>query len=134
MMISRWQFCRMVIVLVLITTFAVQPGLSAQTHVVSAADLQKEAVAATNARNQNMQTVTKFLSSPIAQKALQSAQMDLTKVNNAISSLSDQELARLAARAEKAQIDFAAGRLTDRDLLLLVLGFAALILIIVAVR
>ena len=134
MMILRWQFCRMVIVLVLITTFAVQPGLLAQTHVVSAADLQNEAVAATNARNQNMQTVTKFLSSPIAQKALQSTQMDLTKVNNAISSLSDQELARLAARAEKAQIDFAAGRLTDRDLLLLVLGFAALILIIVAVR
>ena len=134
MMTSGWQSFRMGIVLVLITIFAVQPGLLAQTHVVSTADLQNEAVAATSARNQNMQTVTKFLSSPIAQKALQSARMDLTKVNSAISSLSDQELARLAARAEKAQIDFAAGRLTDRDLLLLVLGFAALILIIVAVR
>jgi hypothetical protein len=60
--------------------------------------------------------------------------MDLAKVESAISSLSDQELARLASRAEKAQIDFAAGRLSDRDLLLILLGIAGLILIIVAVH
>lgn len=134
MLTSWWQFCRMVIVLVLITAFAVQPSLSAQTHVVSAAELQKEAVAATRARNQNVRTVTEFLSSPSAQKTLQSAQLDLTKVTSATSSLSDQELARLAARAERAQIDFAAGRLSDRDLLFILLGIAALILIIVAVH
>ncbi len=134
MLTSWWQFCRMGIILVLITAFAVQPSLSAQTHVVSAAELQNEAVAATRARNQNVRTVTEFLSSPNAQKTLKSAQLDLTKVKSAISSLSDQELAQLAARAERAQIDFAAGRLSDRDLLLILLGVVGLILIIVAVH
>ncbi len=134
MLTSWWQFCRMGIILVLITAFAVQPSLSAQTHVVSAAELQNEAVAATRARNQNVRTVTEFLSSPNAQKTLKSAQLDLTKVKSAISSLSDQELAQLAARAERAQIEFAAGRLSDRDLLFILLGIAGLILIIVAVH
>jgi hypothetical protein len=48
--------------------------------------------------------------------------------------LSDQELAQLASRAQRAQAEFAAGRLSDRDLLILILGIAALVLIIVAVR
>jgi hypothetical protein len=51
-----------------------------------------------------------------------------------VSSLDDQELARLAARSETARKDFAAGRMSDRDLLIILVGIAALILIIVAVR
>jgi hypothetical protein len=124
----------MVTVSVLVTVFAGRPSLSAQTHVVSPAELQKDIVAAACTLKQNVRTVTEFLSSSKAQIALRSAQMDLAKVESAISSLSDQELARLASRAEKAQIDFAAGRLSDRDLLLILLGIAGLILIIVAVH
>jgi hypothetical protein len=48
--------------------------------------------------------------------------------------LSDAELAQLASRAQKAQADFAAGDLSDRDLIIIILAVAALILIIVAVR
>jgi hypothetical protein len=51
-----------------------------------------------------------------------------------VSFLSDQELARLAVRSETAQKDFAAGRISDRDLLIILVGIAALILVIVAVR
>jgi hypothetical protein len=40
----------------------------------------------------------------------------------------------LAARADKAQADFYAGNLTERDLILIILGIAVLVLIIVAVR
>jgi hypothetical protein len=60
--------------------------------------------------------------------------MDPAKVKTAVSSLSSAELAQLAARTQQAQADFAAGTLDNRDLLLLILGVAALILIIVAVR
>jgi hypothetical protein len=60
--------------------------------------------------------------------------MDATQVKNAVSSLSDAELAQLAARAQTVQADFAAGRLGDRDLLIIILAIAALVLIIVAVR
>jgi len=50
--------------------------------------------------------------------------------------LNDQELARLAARAEKANSDFAAGSLTNQELtyIVIALGTAVLILVIVAAR
>ena len=44
------------------------------------------------------------------------------------------ELAQLASRVQKAQSDFAAGRLSDRDLIIILVAVAVLILIIVAVR
>jgi hypothetical protein len=60
--------------------------------------------------------------------------MDAAKVQAAVSSLTDQELAQLASKASKAQADFAAGTMSDLDLLLILVAIAALILIIVAVR
>jgi hypothetical protein len=101
---------------------------------VTPADLQKEAVASTRARQHNLETVNRFLSSPASEKVLGTAGIDPAQLKTAVSALSDEELARLAARSEKAQADFAAGRMSDRDLLLILLGIAALILIIVAVR
>ena len=44
------------------------------------------------------------------------------------------ELAQLAARSAKAQADFAAGTLSNRDLIWIVVIIAGVILIIVAVR
>lgn len=131
---SSWQFCRGVIASVLVAVFAVQPSLPAQTHVVSPAELRNEAVAATRDRKQNVEAVIQFLSSPRAEKTLRAAHMDPTRVKGSVSLLSDQELADLASRADRAQVDFAAGALTERDMLLILLGLAGLILIIVAVR
>jgi len=51
-----------------------------------------------------------------------------------VQQLDDEDLARLSARAENAQREFAAGNLSDRDLLIILVAVAALILIIVAVR
>ena len=134
MLKSSWHFCRVLTASILVTIFAVQPSLPAPIHVVSPAELQEEAVASTRARKHNMENVAEFLSSPQAEKALRSAHMDPTRVKSAVSSLSDQELAQLASRADRARTDFAAGRLSDRDLLVILLGMAALVLIIVAVR
>jgi hypothetical protein len=130
------QSARVVIACVLVTIFAVPPSLlaQAQLHVVSPADLHRATVAASQNRQHNLDTVTNFLSSSAAEKALKSAHMDSAKVKTAVSSLSDEELAQIAARADKAQADFAAGTLSDRDLLIILLAVAALVLIIVAVR
>jgi hypothetical protein len=65
---------------------------------------------------------------------MEASKISPEKVDAAVSTLSDEELARLASRAEKLDKDFAAGRLSDRDLLIVLLGIAALVLIIVAVR
>ena len=118
----------------MVVFFAFPSNLAAQAHVVSPADLQKETIAASQTRQRNLETVTQFLSSPRAQKGLKSAHMDPMQVKTAVSSLSDQELAQLASRSTKAQADFAAGRIDDRDLLIILVAIAALILIIVAVR
>jgi hypothetical protein len=134
MRLSVWQPVRTLMAVVLALFFAFPSNLAAQAHVVSPADLQKETMAASQARQRNLETVTQFLSSPRAQKALRSAHMDPSQVKTAVSTLSDQELAQLASRSANAQADFAAGRIDDRDLLIILVAIAALILIIVAVR
>jgi hypothetical protein len=130
------QSARYLTACLLVTAFAVPPSLMAQasTHLVSPSDLQKAAVNATQSRQLNLGAVREFLSSERATHAMQSAHMDAPQVKNAVSSLGDAELARLASRAQNAQADFAAGRLGDRDLLIIILAIAALVLIIVAVR
>jgi hypothetical protein len=130
------QFVRYLTACLLVTVFAVPPSLLAQasTHLVNPSELQKAAVNATQTRQANLGAVREFLSSERATDVMKSAHMDPTQVKNAVSSLSDAELARLASRAQLSQADFAAGRLGDRDLLIIILAIAALVLIIVAVR
>lgn len=120
--------------LLLAAVFIIPQRMLADTHVVSPSDLQKQLVESTRDRQQNVNTVRDFLSSPRAEKAMKSADIDPQKVQRAVSSLSDQELANLAQRAQKAQADFAAGGLSDRDLIWIILAIAVLVLIIVAVR
>jgi len=120
--------------LVLAMIFAVPQNLLADTHVVSPSDLQKQIVETTRDRQQNLTSVREFLSTTTAEKAMKSASIDPKKVQNAVSSLSDDELANLAQRADKAQADFAAGTLSNRDLIWIILAIAVLVLIIVAVR
>jgi hypothetical protein len=131
MQLKTRPFGPVAITLVLAMLFQTLP---AQTHVVSPADLQKQVVDASQTRQHNLDTVKQFLSTPTAEKAMKSAKIDPKQVKTAVSTLDDQELARIAARADKAQSDFAAGVLGERDLLLIIIAIAALILIIVAVR
>ena len=128
------QSLRVAVATLLVALFIVPTDALAQSHVVSPADLQREAVAASQVRQHNLDSVQRLLSTPAAEKALKSAKMDTQQVKTAVSTLNDQELAQLAAKADKAQADFAAGNLSERDLILIILGIAVLVLIIVAVR
>ncbi len=136
MQLDLKQFARTVTACGLVTIFAIPHSLFAQAaeHVVSSAELQNAAVDASRARQQNLETLRAFFSSEKAQHALKSAHADPQQVKNAVASLSNDELARLASRVQKAQADFAAGKLSDRDLIVILIAIAALILIIVAVR
>lgn len=131
---GKSHFVRALTVAVLVPLLGLPPGLCAQTHVVSLSDLRSAAVSAAASRQHNLESVNRFLSSPRAEKSFSSAGVDATQLKAAVATLDDAELARLASRSDQIQADFAAGRLTDRDILLILLGFAALILIIVAVR
>jgi len=128
------QSVRVLIACLFITLFAIPPDVLAQDHVVTPSDLQKEMVNASQARQHNLDTIQRFLATPAAEKALKSAKIDVQQVKTAVATLSDDDLAQLSARAAKAQADFAAGRLSDRDLIWILVAIAALVLIIVAVR
>lgn len=130
------QFVRSLTVAALVAFFAIPQNVVAQAanHLVSPSDLQKATVDASRQRQQNIDTLNQFFSSPKAKQALESAHMNPQQVNKALSGLSDEELGQLSTRANKAQMDFAAGNITDHDLLIILIAIAALLLIIVAVH
>jgi hypothetical protein len=136
MVFDMKQASRVVTAFVLAAVFALPQNVVAQaaTHVVSPSDLQQAAVKASAVRQQNMEQVQQFFSSEKADHALRSAHMNPQQIKNAVATLDDAELTQLASRVNKAQTDFAAGTLSDRDLIIILVAIAALILIIVAVR
>jgi len=104
---------------------------SAQDHLVSPQALQQQVQRASETRQQNIRTVTDFLSTPIAEHAIRDAHYDPLQVRTAIPTLSDQELANLAARSADAQQKFAAGYIGQGLLTLIIV--CIVIIIIVAI-
>lgn len=105
-----------------------------QDHLVSPQAMQQQLQDSAAARQRNIETLTNFLSSPTAQRAMHDANINPTQIKTAIPTLSNDELANLATRANDAQMKFAAGSFDNHDLLLLVLGVLVIILIVVAVH
>jgi hypothetical protein len=108
--------------------------LAAQSHVVSPAELQQATLSVARTRQQNLVKVEKFLSSRRADQALKSAHLDPVQIKKAVPSLSDQELARLASRADKAQKNFAAGALTNQQITYILIAVGAAVIVLIATR
>jgi hypothetical protein len=124
----------MLFVFLLTLVFATPRPAVPQDHVVAPSEIHKDVAASSSTRQKNQAQLENFVSSPQAQEALKSAHLDANRVKNAIPNLNNEEMAELSGRSEKAQEDFAAGRMSDRDLIIILLAVVALILIIVAVR
>ena len=112
----------------------VPAGAQDKQHVVSLSDLNKDAAQPAQTRLSNEEAVRSLLSSEQAQKAMKSANLDYQKVDKAVGQLSDEDLAKLAERSRQAQRDFAAGRISDRDLLWIILIALAIIVLAIALR
>ena len=129
----RWTAC----LLVLATLFVVA-GVPARAqdkqHVVSIGDLSKDAARPVQTRQANEEAVRTLLSSEQGQKALKSANLDYQRVDKAIGQLSDEDLTKLAERSRQAQADFAAGRISDRDMLWIILIALAVVVLALALR
>ena len=121
-----------------ISALFVSAGIAARAqdkqHVVSLSDLNKDAARPTQTRQSNEEAVRTLLSSDPGQKALKSVNLDYQKVDKAVGQLSDEDLAKLAARSRQAQSDFAAGRISDRDLLWIIVTAIGIIVLVVALR
>jgi len=108
----------------------VPANMLAADHVVSSGDLHQAALSAVSDREQNIAKLRDFLSSDEARKAVAESKLDPVKINTAIAQLDNQELARLAARADQAQKDFAAGSLTRKQTTLIIVGVIVVAVII----
>lgn len=125
------RFIRAMMTAVFAAAMAAAPAVA--QHLVTPSQLQQSAVNSSQARQRNIEQVQKFLSLPQAQEAFQRAHVNPQQVKKAVSGLSDQELAQLSQRANKAQRDFAAGAITNEELILILLGVILLVVIIIAV-
>src|SRR6266576_2415755 len=92
-----------------------------QPHVVSLGELGKDAARQAQTRQANEQ-------------ALKSSKLDYQKVDKAIGQLSDEDLAKLGERSRRAQADFAAGRMSDRDLLWIIVIALGIIILALALH
>jgi Flp pilus assembly protein TadB len=129
---------KMCVSMLAIAAFVGMAGIPARAqdkqHVVSLSDLNKDAARPAQTRQSNEEAVRTLLSSDQAQKALKSANLDYQRVDKAVGQLSDEDLAKLAGRSRQAQNDFAAGRISDRDLLWIILIAIGIIVLVVALR
>lgn len=100
-------------------------------HVVSLNELSKDSAAPAETRAANEMAIRQLFASERGQKALTSAKIDYAKVDRAVGQLSDEDAAQLAGRSRQVQHDFAAGSLSDRDLLVIVI-IAVLIIALIA--
>ena len=118
---------------VLIVLMSYPAGLLAQTapdeHIVSSKALQQNLETSSAARQKNVETLSKFMSTPLAEKAMRDAKIDPVQVQTAIPTLSDNELANLSTRATDAQQKFSAGVLGTSMLTLIIVLIAIIIIV-----
>lgn len=122
------------VIAALASVFAFSPALRAQepaqdNHIVSSAQMQQQVQDSAAVRQKNIDTLDQFLSTPDAQQAMKTAKMDPVQVKTAIPTLSDAELASLSSRAQHAQQEFAAGRLSNAVWLLIIIAIVIIIVV-----
>lgn len=120
---------------------ALSPSALAQTaparpgqHIVSTADLQNDVATAAAARKADQAKVEAFLSTPRARQEMKKVGLNYRVVQRAIPQLSQEELASLAGRADKAQQEFAAGALTNQQLTYIIIALATAVVVIILVK
>jgi hypothetical protein len=116
----------------LIVLMSYPAGLMAQTvdeHIVSSQALQKHLETSSATRQTNIDTLTKFMSTPAAEKAMRDAKIDPVQVQKAIPTLSDRELQNLSTRATDTQQKFSAGALSTNMLTLIIVLVAVIIIV-----
>ncbi|HEY2820217.1 MAG TPA: hypothetical protein VGJ06_04165 [Candidatus Acidoferrum sp.] len=106
----------------------------ADKHVVSLGELNQDAAGPAEARRANEAEIRHLFATVDGQKALKTANVEYAKIDRAVSSMSDEDVARISSRAREIDRDFAAGSLSDHDLLLILIIALIVIILIVVLR
>lgn len=126
----RKSFFATTLAVALLSLLAFTPAARAQDHLVTSQALQQQVQSTSAARQQNIDTLTKFLSTPLAESAMKAHHISSVQVRTAIPTLSNQELASLAARASHAQQQFAAGFIGTGMLLVIIIAIVVVIIVV----
>ena len=126
----RLGFFSAVLLLLLVSSLTLEPLAAAQDHLVSHQALQQQVQATSAKRQQNIADLSRFLSTPKAEHAMKEHHINPAEVQNAIPTLSSHELASLAARANHAQQQFAAGFLSSGMLLVVIIAIVVAVIVI----
>jgi pyruvate/2-oxoglutarate dehydrogenase complex dihydrolipoamide acyltransferase (E2) component len=109
------------------------PGIAgAQEHVVSTQELRKDVAASAKTRGANEAKLERFLTTPAAREAMRKTGVDYKTVQKGVRTLSDAELAQLAARTDKAQAAFSAGLIGFAELLLIAIAVIVIVVVVAA--
>ena len=106
----------------------------ADQHVVSLGELNKAAAGPAETRRANEAEIRQLFATVDGQKALKSVNVDYAKIDRAVSSMSDEDVARISSRARELNRDFSGGSLSDHDLLLILIIALIVIILIVVLR
>lgn len=106
----------------------------ADQHVVPLSELSKDSAAPAETRRANEAAIRNLFASEAGQKALKSANVDYAKIDHAVSAMSDEDVSKISNRARELDRDFAAGNLSDHDLLVILVVALIVIILIVVLR
>jgi hypothetical protein len=103
-------------------------------HVVSLNELGKDSAAPAETRRANEAEIRHLFASEAGQKALKSANVNYDRIDHAVSAMSDEDVSKISDRARELDRDFAAGNLSDHDLLVILIIALIVIILIVVLR
>lgn len=104
-----------------------------QDHIVPSQALQRQMQSVGTDRQNNIDFMNGFLSTPQVQRAMRDSHIDAERVRSAVPTLTDQELADVTARASNIQQQFAGG-FVGPGLLTLIIILVIVIIIVAAVH
>jgi hypothetical protein len=133
MVLRLLHLARVSLVYSLVAALLTPQLLQAQSSIVQPSELKNAIEKASLNRARNLAQVRSFFSSKPVRNALSKTGMKPDRLNEAAASLSPDELARLAARTQKIQADFAAGALSNQELTYIVIALAAAVLVLIVV-
>lgn len=131
---ARLKVCTKTLAILLSMAVVATPALAQaqdRQHVVGVTELRQDSARPGSSRQADEAAIRGLLSSAAGEKALKTAKVDYAKVDKAIGQLSDEDAAKLAERSRNVEADFAAGSLSDRDLLIIVI-IAVLVIALIA--
>lgn len=134
MKLRLWRPFVFPVVTTVVLTLVICQLAYAQGPIVTQHELKQALVDSAKTRKENLDQVRNFFSSEAAAKALKSANLDSKRLDQAVSTLNSDELAKLAATTRQIGNDFAGGALTNEQITYIIIALATAVIVLILVH